>query len=143
MKVRWVRQEHANGCSLAVLAMLTKDTYANVLATVDSWKGEPHDWEKDGTTFYTLDRYLVTKGYWSQKRFDGWFEGEDWTVPFAPQHYVSVRQPSGNTHFVYMDAGGVVADPLREGPFDLSEWAGNVNHIVGVTATPYDPRKTA
>ena len=54
--VRWVHQEDSEGCALAVIAMLVGESYATVKANVDAWSDEPHDWSKNGTSHYTIDR---------------------------------------------------------------------------------------
>lgn len=125
---RWVGQEDAEGCALAVLAMLTGEIYADVKAEVDGWSDEPHDWATSGTSHHTLDRYLTRRGFWMRRHYATWGLP---MVPFAPLHYVSVKQSSGRGHFVAMLSNGDVLDPLREGVFALADWPG-INQIVGV-----------
>jgi hypothetical protein len=130
-RVEWVRQEDANGCALAVIAMIAGHSYAAVKAVVDSWSDEPHDWDKSGTSHYTLDRYLGGLGWFYQRRYAAW-NRDGWVPePFAPIHYASVKQPSDYGHFVAVLYDGTVLDPLREGHFRLSDWQA-VNQICGL-----------
>lgn len=129
----WVHQEDPYGCGLAVLAMLTDEPYDAVKTEVDSWEGEGHngDWSAGGVTHYTLDRYLIARGFYLQRIYKD--SGlSDWPPdPWAPVHFASVKQPSGNSHFVFMDVHGRVLDPMREGVFTLADWPG-VNNVVGL-----------
>ena len=129
----WVRQEDAKGCGLAVLAMLTGRTYAEVRERVDAVEvgpsEAPRDWARSGCTHYTLDRYLAGEGWFVQRRFATYLELP--FAPFAPIHYAQVVQPSGRGHFVVVLADGTVLDPMREGHFRLSEWT-KVNQLVGL-----------
>jgi hypothetical protein len=130
--VNWVRQEDAQGCGLAVLAMICGHGYAEVKATVDGWGWTTNqDWNKEGCTFHTLDRYLAVDGWFLQRRYDAWDELPK--EPFAPIHYASVEQPSSRNHFVVVLGNGDVLDPLQEGTFRLAGWA-NVNQLVGLVA---------
>lgn len=131
-RVRWVGQEDAEGCALAVLAMLSGETYADVKAEVDGWfdKAAPQDWATNGTSHYTLDRYLAHRGFWMRRHY------ATWGLPlraFAPLHYASVKQPSGRGHFVAVLHDGTVLDPMREGTYTLEDWA-EVNQLVGLRA---------
>ena len=132
MRPSRVSQEDAQGCGLAVLAMITGRTYAEVKAEVESWEHDPmqgpKDWSQTGVTHYTLDRFLAGQGYFVQRRFDGWPELPK--EPFAPIHYASVQQPSNRGHFVVVLENGDVLDPLREGTFRLADWE-KVNQLVG------------
>lgn len=134
-RVEWVRQEDAEGCGLAVLAMLTGRSYAEVKAKVDATEvgpsEAPRDWTTSGCTHYTLDRYLAAEGWFFQRRYESYAELPQ--EPFAPIHYAEVVQPSGRGHFVVVHADGKVLDPMREGRFRLSDWA-RVNQLVGLIA---------
>lgn len=127
MIVRWVRQEDAEGCALAVLAMLTGETYADVKAAVDGVEG-PRDWEEHGCTHHTIDRHLATRGWFWQRRYD-WPDVP--LEPFAEVHHAQVLQPSGNQHFVVVLGRGAVLDPLRFGLHRLSDWP-KVQQLVGL-----------
>lgn len=138
MTPAWVRQEDKEGCGLAVLAMLTGQSYADVKAEVGSLEAQPmegrpipdeRDWSKQGCTHYLLDRYLAGHGFFLQRRYDTYTELP--MEPFAPLHYASVVQLSSNHHFVAVLANGDVLDPMREGVFKLSDWS-KVNQLVGV-----------
>lgn len=115
---------------MAALAMLLSRSYADVVALLASCPHpvEPGSWATSGTSFYHLDWALADAGAFVQRRYRSW----DWDMePFAPVHYASVVQPSGNSHFVVVAADGSVLDPLREGVYALSDWT-DVNHITGV-----------
>jgi hypothetical protein len=123
-----VRQEDAQGCALATLAMLCDHSYEQVKATVDSWSDKPHDWAVDGTYYATLDRYLSHEGFFMQRRYAAWSLP---LVPFTERGFASVEQPSRRNHFVAVCADGSVLDPLREGVFALTDWPA-VNHLTGI-----------
>lgn len=127
-RVRWVRQEDAEGCALAILAMLTGRSYGEIKDTVNGWSEKGQDWSRSGTSFYTVDRLLVSEGWWMQKRYTLWNLPIE---PFAELHYASVRQPSGHHHFVVVLADGIVLDPLQEGERRLTDWP-DVNYLVGL-----------
>lgn len=124
-----VAQADAMGCGIAVLAMLTGHSYADVQATLDRWSGREQDWSREGCTHYWLDRYLAGLGWFVQRRYEAWPELP--VEPFAPIHYASVQQPSNRGHFVVVLANGDVLDPLRKGVYRLSDWP-NVNQLVGL-----------
>jgi hypothetical protein len=131
--MRWVRQEDPSGCGVAVLAMLTGLTYAEVIAEIEA---EP--WYKlsaaafregHSTNGVVLERYLTDRGWWHSCRYETWCS--EWPPkPFAPFHTVHVNQPSGNDHYLAMDGRGRVLDPLREGVFGLADWP-SVGNVVG------------
>lgn len=132
--VVWVRQEDAEGCGLATLAMLTGKSYGEVKADIDAQDGHGHngDWAARGVTRVSLDRYLITHGYYLQRRYAHFYEPGDWPPePWAPVHFASVKQPSGNSHFVVMDTAGRVLDPMREGEYRLTDWP-EVQNVVGL-----------
>lgn len=129
--IKWVRQEHANGCGLAALAMLLGYSYAEALALVTEHvpdHSRVEDWDASGTSHYLIDFMLAKSGGYVQRRYPVW----DWPMePFAPAHYASVRQPSGKSHFVVVRDDGSVLDPMREGVHRLGDWS-EVNQITGV-----------
>jgi len=131
--MRWVQQEDAEGCGLAVLAMLTDKTYAEVKAEIDSQDGHGHngDWSQHGITHITLDRYLITQGFYLQRVYASFGISEWPPDPWAPRHFAQVTPLSGNSHFVVMDAEGVVLDPMREGTYRLGDWTTTQN-VVGI-----------
>lgn len=151
--IRWVRQWHASGCGVAVLAMLTGRPYGEIVKRIAGHDGSGHDgdWNAHGVTHLTLDRVLAEEGFWLQRHYAAWHAdyeepvtdpapvrravpkpGHTWPPePWAPVHYASVQQPSGHGHFVVMLADGRVLDPLREGFYSLSDWPA-VNQVTGL-----------
>lgn len=131
-----MRQEDANGCGPATLAMLLGTTYREARDLIDAMWDAPKNWETDGCSEFDLDRGLYAHGFFIQRRYSSWRDNGtaaklDFPVPFAPLHYCMVRQPSNNWHFVVMLEDGRVLDPMREGFFALSDWP-EVPQIVGV-----------
>lgn len=151
--IRWVRQEHAKGCSLAVLAMITGESYDTIRAEVDQHRnstGHSGDWDTSGIGHMDVDRVLFNHGFWTQRVFIGWYRrrldrtnaddpvryemlpGAVWPPePWAPMHHCEVEQPNRHGHAVFMDGEGRVLDPLREGVFSLSDWP-RVNNVAGI-----------
>jgi hypothetical protein len=131
--LRWVRQEDPEGCALAVLAMLTGDSYAEVKAEIEGqdFHGHNGDWSTRGLTHISIDRHLASRGFYEQRAYEAWGLSAWPPDPWAPIHYAQVVQPSGNAHFIVMDAAGSVLDPLREGTFKLTDWQ-KVNNVVGL-----------
>lgn len=122
------------GCAIATLAMLTARSYAAVRAEIDAEDDHGHDgdWSSNGISHVAIDRYLIRRGLFLQRRYPSTIPWEPWPPePFAPLHFASIVQPSGNTHFVVMDRDGVVLDPMREGAFRLTDWPG-VNNVCGI-----------
>lgn len=131
--LHWVGQEDPEGCGVAVLAMLTDDSYAKVRAIIDAdeWVGHSGDWRKGGVAQPVLERYLTQRGWFFARRYSTWDTGGEWPpTPFADRHYAIVANAGGG-HFVVMDRAGVVLDPLREGTFALADWE-VVNCVVGL-----------
>lgn len=130
--MNWVRQEDAEGCGVAVLAMLTGQTYAAVRDELeaDEWVNHGGDWRTNGVTQIVLERYLAQRGGFFRRVYAAWEFGVWPPPPFAYSHYAIVANPGGG-HFVAMDRDGQVLDPLREGAFSLSDWD-VVNCVVGL-----------
>lgn len=130
-EMRWVAQEHPDGCGVAVLAMLTDDTYENVAAALraDPWM------EGNGfaLTQPVLEKYLSDRGWYLRRVYVAWqTPGCQWPPePFAERHYAIVTQPSGNGHFVAVEADGTLLDPLRSGSYRLTDFQ-SVSCLVGL-----------
>lgn len=134
LSLTWRPQEDAHGCGLAVLAMITGTPYERVKVEIESQDGHGHNgnWNERGLTHISLDRYLTRRGFYRQRRYKHETELGAWPPePWAPVHYASVKQPSGNGHFVVMDSEGNVLDPMREGLFKLTDWP-EVNNVCGL-----------
>lgn len=129
-RISWVRQEDPGGCGAATLAIILGCTYQQAKEQIDAqlWDSgggegparKPPNWQEGGITQYHLDRALYEHGYFKQTRYTSW--GYDITKPFAPVHWVIVRQPSNNHHFVVMQGDGSVLDPLHEQPRRLTDY---------------------
>jgi hypothetical protein len=117
-RVAWVRQEHANGCGPACVAMIVGITYAEACAAIEVSPSHGHrgsDWETGGTNHMAVDHVLQQHGFWRQRTYRAWCGDEHWPPePWAPVHLCQVDQPSGNAHFVVMAGNGTVLDPLQE-----------------------------
>lgn len=112
MNVRWVKQEHARGCGVACLAMLTGKTYADVHAefpTVSDESGGNCHWWED---------WLSANGFALayKKRYQHWPEYGERTPwppePFSIVHLCEVTVSGAGGHMVVMLADGSVLDPL-------------------------------
>jgi hypothetical protein len=124
-----VRQGHANGCALAALAMVTGQTYDEVVTDfTERWPGEPLNLDERGLYHGDTEWYLAINGY-------GW-KHDPWPPqPFAPVHIAAVRQPSGNQHYVVLTGDGTVLDPLDDQPKSLASWE-RVNNVMGIWPDP-------
>jgi hypothetical protein len=114
--VQLVRQRGDSDCGVATFAMLTDRTYEAALDVL-GYEADVPD--------HTLRVHL---------QMDGWFVREVWRIeesldgswpppPFAERHWAMVTQPSGNGHYVAMEADGAVLDPLSDQPRRLQEWS--------------------
>ena len=131
-----VRQEHDYGCGLASLAMIDGTTYDAVREwLLANWPGgheRPDEWlTKRGIYQGMADWYLSQHGYVWRTLYSGWQMPEWPPSPFAPVHLASVRQPSGDSHYVVMRADGVVLDPLSDEPRMLADWP-KVDNVQGI-----------
>lgn len=134
-----VPQEHAWGCGVATLAMVTGDTYDGVRRwIVGHWSAKVMGYENAGDWLThrgvsgpVLDWYLAQHGYAWRRVYSGW-EPDPWPPePFAPVHVAQVVQPSGNTHFVAVTSAGTVLDPASTTPRLLTDWP-KVNYVQGI-----------
>lgn len=104
----WVRQEDPDGCGVAVLAMLTGQTFAEVDATVK------RDAKDHTVKSHEMSTYLWDRGYFLRRIMLASLAPEGgWPpAPFAPMHYLDVRSPTGaGGHWIAMDDEGGVLDP--------------------------------
>lgn len=128
-EIKIVPQEDESGCGLAVLAMLTGRTYKDVRAEFPE-----RDFHSSGLGISDIWRYLWDRGYYLRVVYEN--PGGEWPPPpFAAVHFAQVQNEAGNSHAVYMDARGTVADPLASGNTKLSDWP-VVNQVVGVRPGP-------
>lgn len=131
--LRWVGQDDPEGCGVAVLSMLTGEPYVTVRAAIEARPFYKHggDWREHGVNGIIMEHYLAERGWFFRRVYVSWEFGTWPPPPFAERHFAQVGQPSGNGHYVVMDAKGCVLDPLREGTFALSDWE-VVNHVIGL-----------
>lgn len=139
---RLVRQQHAYGCGIASLAMITGQSYDDVREwLLANWPGgheRSDEWlEKRGTYSGIVEYYLGEHGYMWRYVYRAWYPDNWPPTPFAPVHLALVRQPSNNTHYVAMRADGVVLDPLTDEPRTLRDWP-EVYNVAGVWRSPED-----
>lgn len=122
--VRWVKQEHANGCVVAALAMVTGKTYREVHEFLSACLGRDFEtvgacWHGDG------DMYLIENGYALQTKYRYLWANQQrarWPVePSADVHICSVR--TSQSHAVVMLRDGTVLDPLTPDLKRLSDYS--------------------
>jgi hypothetical protein len=125
MAVRLVLQEDAWGCGLAVLAMLTGQTYAQVR---DAFPGRDFSGagEHRGMVPHDLDYFLSREGYATAARWHSWYlpPRSRWLPePFAAVHYAQVDTLDGaGCHFVVVLDDGTVLDPATPSPRRLDDF---------------------
>lgn len=117
------------GCGVATLAMLLESTYDYAQGLMDA-EDLTHNWDKSGTTYYSIDEVLIKHGFFIRRLFQARSKGLWPPDPYAPLHYAQVRQQSGNAHFVVVLGNGDVLDPLKRGKFSLDKW--EVQNITGI-----------
>lgn len=124
-RLTYIAQEGDTDCGVAVLAMLTGRTLAEMIEWID-WDGEalkPHQ----------MCHWLWRDGYFlrSVKLRSDLADGE-WFLPrFAPAHYAMVSATRGG-HWAAVDGYGHLLDPWDASRPDLG-WYPAVHEIVGVT----------
>jgi hypothetical protein len=129
--VERVEQEDANGCGIAVLAMLTGKSYPDV---VRQFHGR--DFREHGLGISDIWRYLWDRGYYLRVVYEGKAFEDQWPPPpFAAMHFAQVENVVHIGHAVYMDMKGTVVDPLTAGQRRLTDYP-VVNQVVGVRSGP-------
>ena len=119
--MRWVGQEHPDGCGIACLAMLLGLSYERADELVETG-------ERKATHHVTLDKILAEQGRAvariyqtspvSRKPRHPWPP-----LPFADAHLCQVRvRDAGGQHWVVMEATGAVLDPMSSGFRDLADY---------------------
>lgn len=103
-----ILQEDSNGCGIACLAMVTRQTYQQVKAEILAF-------ENKGIHEFIIDSYLADKGYAVARKHPhaSYLKAmrSEWPpAPFGAVHIVSVSLPAG-FHIVVMRADGIVLDP--------------------------------
>lgn len=128
-----IQQEDSDGCGVAVLAMLTGQTYAQVdaewpLRLTDRWTAsdvKPHMmmdylWKRGYSLLVIRDRRYAIYGAWPS------------IEPFAPMHYAMVDSPTQSTgHWIAIDGFGEVLDPF-EGSRKTLDIYERMHEVVGV-----------
>lgn len=110
--VIYVETAEPNGCVIACLAMITNQTFYDVLQEMEHyWKNEG---EEEGTDDAAWIAYLAARGYAIQD-IEHEYVPEDrlikpWPLkPFAPIHMLFVY--AEGPHAVIMDEDGIIFDP--------------------------------
>lgn len=110
--VKYVKTAEDNGCVISCLAMITGQTFQEVLSGMEHyWKNEG---QHEGTDDIAWMHYLSARGYAIQD-IDHEYVPEDrliapWPIqPFAPIHMMFVY--AEGPHAVVMDEHGVIFDP--------------------------------
>jgi hypothetical protein len=123
--IRHVRQEHACGCAIAAIAMVTGLPYAEVLGRLGPDIERLVTRENGGmwnlATFVALQRLgyavaLETRGEWGRKR-------DEWTpAPISEVNIAEVLSPVG-AHMIVVFPDGKVLDPATDAaPRRLSDY---------------------
>ena len=130
MKDRIVRQEHPSGCGIAVLAMLTGQTYAKTLKDYQAHFGQ-YDPVTEGIRVTNVPAFLWRHGLFTRTVASPDKDGEWPPRPFAPMHACEVNNPGGG-HYVVMLDDGRILDPLDGTNFkQLTAWE-VVYAVIGV-----------
>lgn len=115
--IQWIEQVDEGGCGLAVLAMLTGETYARLREHF------PVFCNTHGIDHWVMDDYLADMGYAIRRVYKVQHYLEDvrakWPVkPFAEKHFALVYQTRkdaelgiNHSHYVALDARFNVYDP--------------------------------
>lgn len=126
MNIQWVKQEHARGCGVACMAMLTGKTYAEVYADFDVSNEiginslEAADWLFE-RGLGLVNRYKAE--YWPQNNTPNDVARSPWPPePFSDLHLCTVDASPGQMHFVVMLGDGTVLDPLTPEPKRLTDY---------------------
>lgn len=132
--IQWVRQQDSQGCVLAVLAMITGKSYAEVKTgfRLRDWNAEGVGLMHDGLAYLAEHGYAAAVKYRHYLPFPQ--HRDRWPVaPFADVHVCEVitTQP----HAVVMLRDGTVLDPNTPERQRLSNYKG-VNVIAGVVKLP-------
>ena len=141
--MRWVRQEDPEGCGVAVLAMLTGQTFAEVDQAFPDRRARDTPKERCLEPHH-MQNYLWDRGYFLRLiRLAEFAPDGRWPPrPFAPLHYVNVTSPSGTGHWVAMEMDGCVLDPLRKGTYQLDFYPA-VHEVVGIFPDGHNRRAGA
>jgi hypothetical protein len=132
MEIRYVRQEHVKGCVIAVCAMITGQTYAEVNAHFSG------DRDQDGLPLRLALTYVTDHGFAAHEVIaHGHLDLRDsngrMLQPFADAHIVNVL-PCVNSewgHALVMDRDGRLYDPEVPGEVDPARFY-YVNTVIGV-----------
>lgn len=123
-KLTLIRQQHPEGCGVAVFAMLTGRTWEEAVEYVD--------FEGRGLPQGMLRVHLERDGYFCRSVYSRRETGGIWPPPpFAPRHFANVVQPSGGGHLLAVEEDGTVLDPMVAKPRRLDEWQ-IVHELVGL-----------
>jgi hypothetical protein len=133
--VKWVGQQHKNGCMAAVAAMilgLDYDAGVNVLTD------NPAILETSAFGYFTLESQLADRGYAIGRKYAMTQPGNKpraiWPPePWADVHWCEVMAgaASGYAHAVVMLGDGTILDPMSPEPRRLSDYE-KVNFVAAV-----------
>ena len=136
--VQRVNQEHAGGCGIAVLAMLTGKTYQQVASDFAQplEDGQVLNLNHASPIIRDMDRYLAERGYAVCRLYlrDLFQSRLPWPPkPFADVHlcFVKVSQGSRRIHAVVMLGDGTVLDPAYPEHYRLIDYY-QVYHVAAV-----------
>lgn len=137
--IRWVRQEDPWGCTVAALAMILGEPYADLKAEVQAIAPD-RDFVSRGISYLDADQILTARGYATGRMFKNFLNQKrnQWPpAPFAEVHLCEVRcSPESAGHSVVMLRDGTVLDPLTPEPHRLTDY----HEVCNVAAVVKRPR---
>lgn len=111
--MQYIKQEHKLGCGVACLAMLTNQSYEDVLQDISNVWNENRGLYKGIVESYLLDRDYLIKPIYKCCHWNGSLR-DPWPIqPFAEKHLIECRvnENSPCYHFIVMDGTGKLYDP--------------------------------
>jgi hypothetical protein len=127
-------------CGIAVLAMITSQSYQDVRAEFTQ------QYIDKGMTEWAMNGYLAEHGYAVAHKYPHYMPQQKhrdvWPpVPFAPIHYCCVYTASNTHHYVVMLADGSIIDPAKSGVWRCADYEA-VQNVAGVIKMPVDIWRT-
>ncbi len=136
-KIKLVRQQHANSCAIASIAMVSDKKYEDVLS--DFWT----DFNEEGLELSKTISYLGDHGYQLIHKYITHYGHKDFSKhlmlePFAPRHIIRLqfKFDMDMGHVAAMDSDGTIYDPQGLSDEEIRQ-AYIITDIVGVFPADY------